>query len=111
MKISLQQALAKLPLPASSKWPQGVCDVEVFQRAGLSLEIFAPKDNDYQTPHAQDELYIVARGSGTLLLDDNPIEFETGDVLFVAARRPHRFVRYTADMALWVVFWGPRHEG
>jgi len=110
MKISFEESLARLPLPATAKWPQGVWDVAAFERGGLTLELFAPKDNDYQTPHAQDELYIVARGSGTLLVDDQPVEFETGDVLFVAARQPHRFVRFTADLALWVVFWGPHHE-
>jgi mannose-6-phosphate isomerase-like protein (cupin superfamily) len=110
MKISLKETLAKLPLPATDKWPQGVWDVTAFQRGTLSLELFAPKGQDYQTPHAQDELYIVVRGGGTFLVEDEPFEFKPGDVLFVPARRDHRFIRFTDDLLLWVVFWGPRHE-
>jgi mannose-6-phosphate isomerase-like protein (cupin superfamily) len=110
MKISLRETLAKLPLPATAKWPQGVWDVIAFERGTTSLLLFAPKEKDYQTPHSQDELYIVLRGSGTFLLEGQPIEFEAGDVLFAAARQVHRFERFTGDLLMWVVFWGP-HRG
>lgn len=109
MKISLRETLAKLPLPATEKWPQGVWDVTTFERDTLSVLLFAPKYQDYQTPHSQDEIYIVMRGSGTLQAEGQPLEFEAGDILFVPARRDHRFVRFTGDLLLWVVFWGPHH--
>jgi len=109
MKISLRETLGKIPLPATEKWPQGVWDVTAFEHGTMSLLLFAPKHQDYQTPHSQDELYVVMRGSGTFLLEEQPIEIEAGDVLFVPARRAHHFVRFTDDLLLWVVFWGPRH--
>jgi mannose-6-phosphate isomerase-like protein (cupin superfamily) len=109
MKISLRETLGKLPLPATEKWPQGVWDVTALERGSMSVLLFAPKHQDYQTPHSQDELYIVMRGSGTFLLEEQPIEIEAGDVLFVPARRAHHFARFTDDLLLWVVFWGPHH--
>jgi mannose-6-phosphate isomerase-like protein (cupin superfamily) len=109
MKISLAAVLAKLPLPATQKWPQGVWDVTALEHGTMSLVLFAPKHQDYQTPHSQDELCIVMRGKGTLLLEGKPIEFETGDVLFVPADKVHRFVDFSDDLMTWAVFWGPEH--
>lgn len=109
MKISLANTLAKLPLPATREWPQGMWDVAALERGEMTLLLFAPRHEDYQTPHSQDEVYIVVRGSGTFLVEDEPFEFDTGDVLFVPARKPHRFIRFTDDLAMWVVFWGPHH--
>lgn len=107
MKISLAESLGILPLPATQKWPEGVWDFEVLRRGEMSLLLFAPRNRDYQTPHTQDELYIVVRGSGTLLLEEEEVRFETGDVLYVPAGKYHRFVQFTDDLAAWVVFWGP----
>lgn len=109
MKISLRETLSKLPLPATKKWPQGVWDVTVFERATLSVLLFAPKHQDYQTPHSQDELYVVMRGRGTLLLAGEPIAVEAGDMLFVPARQDHHFENFSDDLLLWVIFWGPHH--
>jgi mannose-6-phosphate isomerase-like protein (cupin superfamily) len=108
MKISLQEMLAKLPLPANAKWPQGVWDVEGLARGSMSLIVFAPKGTDYQTTHAQDELYIVHRGHGVLLVGDERFPFVAGDVLFVPANALHRFVEFSDDLVTWAVFWGPK---
>jgi mannose-6-phosphate isomerase-like protein (cupin superfamily) len=102
---SLLGTLERLPLPASSKWPHGVCDVEVFRRTGISLSVFAPILTDFQTPHEQDEIYIVVSGRGELHLDDKVLMAERGDALFVAAGTPHRFQRTSVDFACWVIFF------
>jgi mannose-6-phosphate isomerase-like protein (cupin superfamily) len=107
MKISFAQSLAKLPLPSTTKWPQGVWDVETFKQGDFSLELFAPKSNDYQTPHTQDEIYVIVRGHGTFDLENEQINFEPGDVLVVPAGKVHRFSEFNDDLAAWVVFWGP----
>jgi mannose-6-phosphate isomerase-like protein (cupin superfamily) len=33
--------------------------------------------------------------------------FTAGDVLFVPAGEEHRFERFSDDLILWAVFWGP----
>lgn len=107
MKISLESNLEKLPLPPTQKWPEGVFDVEAFKNGSMSLILFSPKGTDYQTPHDQDELYIVLEGSGILQVENNQFSFEAGDVLFVPALKEHRFIRFTDGIKMWAVFWGP----
>ena len=109
MKISLKETLSKLPLPATAKWPEGVWDFTAFERGDVSLLLFAPKGRDYQTPHSQDELYIVVRGRGAFIVEGEATEFEPGDALFVAARKAHHFERISDDLLMWVVFWGAHH--
>jgi mannose-6-phosphate isomerase-like protein (cupin superfamily) len=107
MKISLKPNLDKLPLPPTEKWPEGVFDVEAFRNGSMSLILFAPEGNDYQTPHEQDELYIVIEGAGILEVEGEPFEFDKGDVLFVPAHKEHRFIQFTSGIKMWAVFWGP----
>jgi mannose-6-phosphate isomerase-like protein (cupin superfamily) len=108
MKIALQDFIAKLPLPATKKWPEGVWDIEAFKHGSMSLILFAPQGKDYQTPHEQDELYIVAKGSGTFIRHDVIYSFGAGDVLFVPAGEHHHFENMSDDLTMWVVFWGPK---
>jgi mannose-6-phosphate isomerase-like protein (cupin superfamily) len=73
----------------------------------MRVGLYAPKDADEQSPHTQDELYIIASGSGWFVKGDDRIAFAPQDVLFVEAGLPHRFENFTADFATWVIFWGP----
>jgi mannose-6-phosphate isomerase-like protein (cupin superfamily) len=108
LHIKPQDLLTRLPLPATDRWPDGVFDIEAFERGGLMLELFAPRDTDRQTSHGQDELYIVISGNAVLEVEGDDRPCATGDVLFVAARAPHRFVRISDDFATWALFWGER---
>jgi mannose-6-phosphate isomerase-like protein (cupin superfamily) len=107
LKIPFSQLKTKLPLPATDRWPEGVWDIEAFKHGSMSVILFAPQGKDYQGSHEQDELYIVLSGSGTLVLEDSPILFSQGDVLFVPARKRHHFESFTPDLVTWAVFWGP----
>lgn len=109
MHLRLHDLLARLPLPATAKWPDGVFDIEAFERGGLLLELFAPRGVDHQAPHARDELYIVVAGNAILDIDGVEHDCAAGDALFVPARVPHRFVRISGDFAAWAVFWGEQH--
>lgn len=106
MKISLSDTFNKLPFPATQKWPQGIFDVEEFQHGTMSLILFAPEGSDYQTPHNQDELYIVVHGNGVLEIEGTPYQFSNGDVLFVSAGKPHRFTEFSKGIKMWAVLWG-----
>ncbi len=108
MKISLASTLKRLPLPATNKWPEGVWDIEAFRHGSMSLVLFTPEGKDYQTPHDQDELYIVLSGSGVLDIEGNELRFNDGDVLFVPAGKTHRFTEFSAGIKMWAVFWGPK---
>jgi len=74
----------------------------------MSVILYTPRMHDYQTPHEQDELYVVYKGTGQLNTENGAFTFVEGDVLFVPAGAAHRFEHFSDDLALWVVFWGPK---
>ena len=100
--INLSDTLARLPGPA------GEHAVSVLQRATLHAKLSAPKVPVRQTPHEQDEIYVIIRGRGILFHDGRRDPFERGDLLFVAAGTEHQFEDCTEDLAVWVVFYGAR---
>ena len=100
--IRLARAQARIPGPA------GEHSVSVLQRGTLDVKLSLPTPPNRQTPHAQDEVYVVIRGRGILLHDGERDPFESGDLLFVAAGTEHRFEDFSEDLAVWVVFYGPR---
>ena len=107
VRLDLQTALSRPPLPATASWPEGVWDKTMFAHGSMSVIVFTPRGRDYQTRHQQDELYIVMKGSGTLLIQDVPWPFSEGDVLFVPAQAEHRFIDFSDDLVTWAFFWGP----
>lgn len=73
----------------------------------MRVGLYAPRGFDAQTPHSQDELYIIAGGSGRFRRNRQWIDVAEGDVLFVPAGMEHHFADLSADFRVWVVFWGP----
>jgi mannose-6-phosphate isomerase-like protein (cupin superfamily) len=82
--------------------------VGVLQRGTLDVKLGTPARPNEQTPHEQDEVYIVVRGRGVLFHDGKRDPFESGDFLFVAAATEHHFEDFGDDLLLWRVFYGPR---
>lgn len=80
---------------------------DLFRHGTLTVEIYAPRGVDLQQPHTRDELYIVAAGRGTFVIEGKRLEFSPGDALFAAAGEVHRFEQFTNDLLVWVVFYGP----
>ena len=63
--------------------------------------------SDPQSPHLEDELYFVVRGSGRFHLGSTSRTVEAGDVLFVPARETHRFSDVEPELVLLVAFAPP----
>jgi mannose-6-phosphate isomerase-like protein (cupin superfamily) len=82
--------------------------VTLLQRGTLSVELYAPQGEDRQTPHDQDELYVVISGHGEFLNSEERHPFQAGDLLFVPAGVEHRFLSFSDDFQTWVIFYGPR---
>lgn len=78
----------------------------LMRHGSMSLRYYAPRGGDAQTPHDQDELYLVAQGSGMFRCADTARPFGPGDVLFVPAGVAHRFEDFSDDFGTWVVFYG-----
>lgn len=93
---------------ALEKHPAGAPFVQLMNEQQFSVEWYAPQGVDSQTPHLEDELYIVACGSGTFQNGGQAVPFSAGDVLFVPAGQEHRFVDFSNDFATWVIFFKTR---
>ncbi len=78
------------------------------ERETLKVEYYAPKLVDLQTPHDQDELYVITSGTGTYYCDGWRKPCAVGDILFVPAEVEHRFENFSADFACWVIFYGAK---
>ncbi len=99
--IHFAEAQAGIPGAAGER------SAQVWQRGSLDVALSLPLTPAEQTPHAQDEIYIIVHGSGVLFHDGRRDSFEPGDILFVAAGTEHRIEKFTEGIALWRVFYGP----
>jgi|SRR5262245_48210377 len=86
--------------------PQGRRAAQLFSHGSMGLWFYAPRGSDLQTPHDQDEVYVVVNGTGVFVCAGERISFGPGDALFVPAKVEHRFEEFSDDLEVWVVFYG-----
>jgi mannose-6-phosphate isomerase-like protein (cupin superfamily) len=82
--------------------------VRLLDRGEFDVGLYRPAETDRQTPHARDEVYVIAAGSGEFVCEGERTPFGIGDAIFVAAGRNHRFEAFTPDFCAWVIFIGKR---
>lgn len=99
IRATLEQARTTPPSP-------GRASALLMEHGTMTLRFYAPRGTDPQTPHDQDELYIVSRGTGMFFMNGERVPFGPGDVLFAPAHAEHRFEDFTDDFETWVVFYG-----
>lgn len=80
----------------------------LMKHGSMTLRHYAPRGQDPQGPHDQDELYVVIAGEGTFVRSGERTPFGPGDVLFAGAGETHRFEDFSDDFETWVVFYGPQ---
>jgi len=59
---------------------------------------------DQQQPHAEDEVYYVLDGRGTITVADEARPVQAGSVVYVAAGVEHRFVDIEEQLRILVFF-------
>jgi len=99
LKLTLKEALAHLENAE-------IDYMRLIERQKFDLGLYRPISIDPQTPHARDELYVVAAGTGQFVCAGETQSFGPGDVFFVAAGTEHRFADFSSDFATWVIFFG-----
>ena len=99
--VSLQEAFERLKTEEHE--PFSV----VMKQGSMSVEIFSPIESDTQSPHRQDEIYVIIRGDAIFYRNGERISCHEGDVLFVPAGMEHRFEKFSENFATWVIFYGP----
>lgn len=102
MKFKISPAEAKKQLLEENEFPFTV----VMKQGSMSIEYFAPEKIDIQTPHKQDEIYVIIKGDGFFVRDSERAACKKGDILFVPAGMEHRFENFSEDFATWVIFYG-----
>jgi mannose-6-phosphate isomerase-like protein (cupin superfamily) len=100
-QLSTKDGLARLPGPRGERF------VELFRHGSLSVELYAPRLRDPQSPHTRDEVYSVVQGTGMFRNGRDRHRFGPGDVLFVSAGVAHRFEEFSDNLIVWVFFYGP----
>jgi mannose-6-phosphate isomerase-like protein (cupin superfamily) len=65
---------------------------------------------DGQTPHTEDEVYVVTRGAASLDVEGVVTPMRPGAMAFVPERAEHRFVDISEDFETVVVFAPPEQE-
>lgn len=99
-KISHEEAVTRLKETTQATF------ITLMQHGSMSVEYYKPEKVDHQQPHKQDELYVIASGSGFFFRNGDTVTCKTGDVLFVPAGMEHHFTDFTDDFATWVIFYG-----
>ena len=107
-KATVEEVFSRIPGRATREWPTGEPFAVALAHGSMSVEYYAPKGHDPQTPHEQDEIYFIHKGTGELVIEGDRYSFKAGDCLFVAANIVHCFENFSDDFGTWVVFWGPK---
>jgi mannose-6-phosphate isomerase-like protein (cupin superfamily) len=104
MRIIEGAGVWRPPAEAASDW------VEQLKVADLSVGTYciAAGGFDDQSPHTEDEIYVVTAGRATIVTPSSSAAVGPGSVIFVPAGEEHRFADVTDDLALLVVF-GPAY--
>lgn len=86
--------------------PDEVHWVEHLRRADLSVGTYSipAGGTDGQSPHTEDEVYVVTSGSARLWATSGEVTVSAGSVIFVPANEDHRFLDISGDFACVVVF-------
>lgn len=99
--LTVVDAIRQLPTPDGKRF------LNMFKHGTLTVEFYAPRVSDAQTPHTRDEIYVVVSGTGKFRCGAEEVTFATGDVLFAAAAQEHRFLDFSDNFSTWVFFFGP----
>jgi mannose-6-phosphate isomerase-like protein (cupin superfamily) len=99
------QSLADL---LASQRASGDAYLEFLRKESMSagLYVLAAGAIDGQSPHTEDEVYVVLAGRGRFTAGDKTRDVKAGDSIFVLAGEEHRFHDISAELHL-IVFFAP----
>jgi mannose-6-phosphate isomerase-like protein (cupin superfamily) len=82
---------------------------EFLREPSMSLGLYElpAGGEDLQSPHGEDEVYVVTAGRARFRAGEEDREVGPGSILFVPARVPHRFHSIESDLSALVFFAPP----
>jgi len=104
MEIIKGAGVWKHPGEAGNDW------IEQLRTSDLSVGTYCIPvgGRDAQSPHTEDEIYVVTAGRAKIETPGRTDEVSPGTVIFVPAGEEHRFTEVAEDLVLLVVF-GPAY--
>jgi len=72
-------------------------------RLEIGVYVLVAPEPDRQQPHADDEVYVVLEGTGTLDVEGTSVDLREGHAVFVPAGAEHRFSAYE-HLSVLVIF-------
>lgn len=75
----------------------------------LGLYMLPAGAEDPQSPHAEDEVYYIVSGRGTVEVAGELRPVQAGSIVYVAREVEHRFLDITEDLSI-LVFFAPEHR-
>ncbi|MBB0243679.1 cupin domain-containing protein [Streptomyces alkaliphilus] len=83
--------------------------LQFLRERNMSVGLYAldAGEPDPQTPHREDEVYLVVSGRGSLTVGEETVQVGRGSVVYVPAGVQHRFHHITEDLRILVVFSPP----
>ena|SRR5215212_675072 len=83
--------------------------LELVRENTMSVGLYVLKAGavDAQSPHTEDEVYVVLAGAAQFTAANETRSVSFGDVIYVGAGVPHRFHDITDELRLIVVFAPP----
>jgi mannose-6-phosphate isomerase-like protein (cupin superfamily) len=73
----------------------------------LGLYVLPAGGEDLQSPHGEDEVYVVTAGRARIRVGEEDRDVGPGSVVFVPARVPHRFHSIESELSALVFFAPP----
>jgi mannose-6-phosphate isomerase-like protein (cupin superfamily) len=95
------------PQPRDSEG-HGYIDFFASEKLSVGLSVWPRETADRQKPHAEDEVYYVISGHGSIRVADEDRRVKPGSLVFVAAGVEHRFHSIEEDLRV-LVLWAPPH--
>ncbi|MGW3460945.1 cupin domain-containing protein [Streptomyces olivaceoviridis] len=83
--------------------------LQFLRERNMSVGLYALNagEHDPQTPHGQDEVYLVVSGRASITVGLETTEVARGSVVYVPAGVAHKFHRISEDLRVLVVFSPP----
>jgi mannose-6-phosphate isomerase-like protein (cupin superfamily) len=92
-------------------WPDRYIEFLRMPSMSAGVYVLPAGSADLQSPHREDEIYYVTQGRARFQQGEDVRPVAPGDVLFVPAGQPHRFVDIEEELVLLVVFAPPEGRG
>lgn len=105
-KVEFDRIFKNLPKKTGDNFTTVFKDKE----GDVVIHLYKPDKVDLQTPHPQDEFYMITSGKGKYIINSDTLTVKKGDLVFAPKGVEHKFYNFSKDFSTWVIFYGENLE-